>query len=95
MDYDTDNKTMATLRRQLRRAHEEYYRRKRYDKVDYYMLIALISCNFLLKKGTHLFMSTVLNCIFYFCSDYMNCVMEALELEDTIRNYEQRGVSGW
>nr|CAB3467496.1 unnamed protein product [Digitaria exilis] len=29
MDYDTDNKTMATLRRQLRRAHEEYYRRKR------------------------------------------------------------------
>jgi hypothetical protein len=56
MDYDTDNKTMATLRRQLRRAHEEYYRRK---------------------------------------SDYMNCVMEALELEDTIRNYEQRGVSGW
>lgn len=31
MDYDTDNKTMATLRRQLRKAHEEYYRRKRYD----------------------------------------------------------------
>jgi hypothetical protein len=29
MDYDTDEKTMATLRRQLRRAHEEYYRRKR------------------------------------------------------------------
>ncbi|KAG2605468.1 hypothetical protein PVAP13_4NG072300 [Panicum virgatum] len=56
MDYDTDNKTMATLRRQLRRAHEEYYRRK---------------------------------------SDYMNYVMEALELEDTIRNYEQRGASGW
>ncbi|CAN6164582.1 unnamed protein product [Urochloa humidicola] len=56
MDYDTDNKTMATLRRQLRRAHEEFYRRK---------------------------------------SDYMNCVMEALELEDTIRNYEQRDASGW
>ncbi|KAG2481804.1 hypothetical protein PVAP13_J222101 [Panicum virgatum] len=55
MDYDTDNKTMATLRRQLRRAHEEYYRRK---------------------------------------SDYLNCVMKALELEDTIRNYEQRGASG-
>lgn len=31
MDYDTDNKTMATLQRQLRKAHEEYYRRKRYD----------------------------------------------------------------
>ncbi|CAL5037549.1 unnamed protein product [Urochloa decumbens] len=56
MDYDTDNKTMATLRRQLRRAHEEYYRRK---------------------------------------SDYMNCVMEALELEDTIRNFDQRDASGW
>ncbi|KAF8660797.1 hypothetical protein HU200_057383 [Digitaria exilis] len=56
MDYDTDNKTMATLRRQLRRAHEEYYRRK---------------------------------------SEYMNCVMEALELEDTIRNYEQRDANGW
>ncbi|OQU76068.1 hypothetical protein SORBI_3010G087300 [Sorghum bicolor] len=56
MDYDTDNKTMATLRRQLRKAHEEYYRRK---------------------------------------SDYMTCVVEALELEDTIRNYEQRDASGW
>jgi hypothetical protein len=30
MDYDTDDKSMATLRRQLRRAHEEYYRCKRY-----------------------------------------------------------------
>nr|CAB3504508.1 unnamed protein product [Digitaria exilis] len=29
MDYDTDDKSMATLRRQLRRAHEEYYRCKR------------------------------------------------------------------
>ncbi|PWZ18864.1 LMBR1 domain-containing protein 2 A [Zea mays] len=56
MDYDSDNKTMATLRRQLRKAHEEYYRRK---------------------------------------SDYMTCVVEALELEDTIRNYEQRDASGW
>ncbi|CAD6337208.1 unnamed protein product [Miscanthus lutarioriparius] len=56
MDYDTDNKTMGTLRRQLRKAHEEYYRRK---------------------------------------SDYMTCVVEALELEDTIRNYEQRDASGW
>nr|CAB3470018.1 unnamed protein product [Digitaria exilis] len=27
--------------------------------------------------------------------EYMNCVMEALELEDTIRNYEQRGANGW
>lgn len=28
MDYDTDDKSMATLRRQLRRAREEYYRYK-------------------------------------------------------------------
>lgn len=30
MDYDTDEKSMATLRRHLRRAREEYYRYKRY-----------------------------------------------------------------
>lgn len=29
MDYDTDEKTMATLRRQLRGAREEYYRCRR------------------------------------------------------------------
>lgn len=56
MDYDTDDKSMATLRRQLRRAHEEYYRCK---------------------------------------SEYMTCVMEALKLEDTIKNYENRGANGW
>ncbi|KQK18966.1 hypothetical protein BRADI_1g45660v3 [Brachypodium distachyon] len=56
MDYDTDGKTMAALRRRLRRAHEEYCRCK---------------------------------------SKYANYVMEALELEDTIRNYEQRDADGW
>lgn len=56
MDYDTDDKSMATLRRQLRRAHEEYYRCK---------------------------------------SEYMTCVMEALKLEDTIKNYERRDANGW
>lgn len=30
MDYDTDDKTMAALRRQLRKAREEYYRYKRF-----------------------------------------------------------------
>lgn len=30
MDYDTDEKSMATLRRHLRYAREEYYRCKRY-----------------------------------------------------------------
>ncbi|KAJ1281132.1 hypothetical protein BS78_04G285200 [Paspalum vaginatum] len=56
MDYDTDDKSMATLRRQLRRAYEEYYRCK---------------------------------------SEYMTCVMEALKLEDTIKNYEHRDANGW
>ncbi|KAL5207013.1 hypothetical protein ABZP36_031448 [Zizania latifolia] len=55
MDYDTDDKTMATLRRQLRRAHEEYYRCK---------------------------------------SEYMTYVMEALELEDTVKNNELRDANG-
>jgi hypothetical protein len=35
MDYDTDDKSMATLRRQLRRAHEEYYRCKRYYRMNH------------------------------------------------------------
>ncbi|KAG8092713.1 hypothetical protein GUJ93_ZPchr0012g19661 [Zizania palustris] len=56
MDYDTDENTMAALRRRLRRANEEYYRCK---------------------------------------SKYMMYVMESLELEDTIKNYEQRDANGW
>nr|XP_048337206.1 LMBR1 domain-containing protein 2 homolog A-like isoform X2 [Ziziphus jujuba var. spinosa] len=56
MDYDTDNKSMAMLRRRLRIAREEYYRYK---------------------------------------SEYMNFVLEALELEDTIKNYECRVATGW
>ncbi|XP_043721973.1 LMBR1 domain-containing protein 2 homolog A-like isoform X2 [Telopea speciosissima] len=56
MDYDTDEKSMAALRRQLRRAREEYYRYK---------------------------------------SEYMTNVTEALELEDTIKNYEHRSATGW
>lgn len=30
-----------------------------------------------------------------FCSEYMTYVMEALELEDTVRNYERRNSTGW
>ncbi|XP_074294451.1 uncharacterized protein LOC141622300 [Silene latifolia] len=56
MDYDEDDKSMATLRRQLRLAHEDYYRYK---------------------------------------SEYMTHVLAALELEDTIKNYELRDVTGW
>ncbi|KAF8012253.1 hypothetical protein BT93_I0398 [Corymbia citriodora subsp. variegata] len=56
MDYDTDEKSMATLRRHLRGAREEYYRYK---------------------------------------SEYLTCVLEALELEDVIKNYERRDAIGW
>ncbi|KAF5738009.1 LMBR1 domain-containing protein 2 A isoform X1 [Tripterygium wilfordii] len=56
MDYDTDEKSMATLRRLLRGAREEYYRYK---------------------------------------SEYMTYVIAALELEDTIKNYERRSSTGW
>ncbi|KAK9949476.1 hypothetical protein M0R45_004994 [Rubus argutus] len=56
MDYDTDEKSMATLRRHLRGTKEEYYRYK---------------------------------------SEYMTYVTEALELEDTVKNYERRSSTGW
>ncbi|XP_050894715.1 uncharacterized protein LOC127101371 isoform X1 [Lathyrus oleraceus] len=56
MDYDTDEKSMATLRRHLRGAIEEYCRYK---------------------------------------SEYMTYVLEALELEDTTKNYERRNIIGW
>ncbi|GAU45308.1 hypothetical protein TSUD_300370 [Trifolium subterraneum] len=56
MDYDTDEKSMAKLRRHLRNAREEYYRYK---------------------------------------SEYITYVQEALELEDTIKNYERRDSTGW
>ncbi|MFS8034941.1 putative LMBR1-like membrane protein [Helianthus anomalus] len=56
MNYDADEKSMATLRRRLRGAREEYYRYK---------------------------------------SEYLTHVMEALKLEETIKNYEQRNENGW
>jgi hypothetical protein len=37
MDYDTDEKTMAALRRRLRIAHEEYCRCKRYNMLNQYI----------------------------------------------------------
>ncbi|XP_009774988.1 uncharacterized protein LOC107812859 isoform X3 [Nicotiana tabacum] len=56
MDYDTDAKTMAALRRQLKIAREKYCRYR---------------------------------------SEYMNFVTQALELEDTIKNFEHRSGTGW
>jgi hypothetical protein len=29
------------------------------------------------------------------CSEYTTCVMEALKLEDTIKNYERCDANGW
>ncbi|XP_047163131.1 LMBR1 domain-containing protein 2 homolog A-like isoform X1 [Vigna umbellata] len=56
MDYDRDEKSMASLRRRLKRAREQYYRYR---------------------------------------SEYTKFVLEALELEDTIKNYERRDITGW
>ncbi|RHN62692.1 putative LMBR1-like membrane protein [Medicago truncatula] len=56
MDYDTDEKSMASLRRRLRRAREQYYRYR---------------------------------------SEYTKFVLEALELEDTVKNYDRRDSTGW
>ncbi|KAG8642841.1 hypothetical protein MANES_12G130000v8 [Manihot esculenta] len=56
MDYDTDEKSMATLRRHLRGAREGYCRYK---------------------------------------SEYMTFVLEALELEDTIKNFEHGSSTRW
>ncbi|TYI94840.1 hypothetical protein E1A91_D02G233600v1 [Gossypium mustelinum] len=56
MDYNTDHKSMAMLRRRLRIAREEYCRYR---------------------------------------SEYSSFVLEALELEDTVRNYERRNITGW
>ncbi|KAK7363109.1 hypothetical protein VNO77_05239 [Canavalia gladiata] len=56
MDYDTDEKSMAALRRRLKIAREQYYRYR---------------------------------------SEYTKFVLEALELEDTIKNFERRNAIGW
>ena len=53
MDYDTDDKTMATLRRQLRRAHEEYYRCKRYGGINQQRMILLFVYLLVLSSTTN------------------------------------------
>lgn len=49
MDYDTDEKSMATLRRQLRRAREEYYRYKRYGLLAQFKFF-FVDCHSLLMR---------------------------------------------
>ncbi|XP_058731427.1 uncharacterized protein LOC131603172 isoform X2 [Vicia villosa] len=56
MDYDTDEKSMASLRRRLRRARVQYYRYR---------------------------------------SEYTKFVLEALELEDTVKNCDSRDATRW
>lgn len=42
------------------------------------------------------FFSICISLIFFFiCSEYMTYVLEALELEDTVKNYERRHATGW
>lgn len=33
--------------------------------------------------------------LYFVFSEYMTFVMEALELEDTMKNHERRGATGW
>lgn len=37
----------------------------------------------------------LLSLLLSFCSEYTKFVLEALELEDTIKNYERRDTTGW
>ncbi|KAK6282326.1 hypothetical protein POUND7_016151 [Theobroma cacao] len=82
MDYDTDEKSMATLRRRLRIAREEYCRYRRYTAMW-------------LVKIFNGWYSTIFQNQRSFCSEYMSFVLEALELEDTVKNYERRDATGW
>ena len=51
MDYDTDEKSMATLRRHLRNAKDEYYRYKRYGYLSNgHVLYRLCYCSITLKS---------------------------------------------
>lgn len=63
MDYDADEKSMATLRRHLRGAREEYYRCKRYSY-----------CCWLIHKLVLHTCAAVECCITTFCS----CVLQLI-----------------
>ncbi|KAH1215461.1 LMBR1 domain-containing protein 2 [Glycine max] len=76
MDYDTDDKSMAALRRRLTKAREQYYRYRRYTLICLLFSICTYSLQVLNKL--------------IFCSEYTKFVLEALELEDTIKDYERQ-----
>ncbi|KAL5982298.1 hypothetical protein ACLOJK_016369 [Asimina triloba] len=64
MDYDTDEKTMATLRRQLRRAREEYYRYKRVHTIDLvHHVVHKLVWRCILRKQLEKVLAVVLGCM--------------------------------
>lgn len=60
MDYDTDEKSMATLRRHLRGAREEYYRYKRFADFLSNICTFFRSCLPLLNSCAFSFPSTLI-----------------------------------
>ncbi|KAH9712874.1 LMBR1-like membrane protein [Citrus sinensis] len=62
MDYDTDEKSMATLRRHLRRAREEYYRYKRslYRKLSKWWFFAEFVWKCILRKQIQKLLAIIL-----------------------------------
>ncbi|KAF5943642.1 hypothetical protein HYC85_017719 [Camellia sinensis] len=94
MDYDTDEKSMAALRRQLKRAREEYYRYKRFamDLPTRFACMARLVAK--ITPDPWLIIKPALSST-DFHSEYMNFVMETLELEETVKNYDRRDATGW
>ncbi|KAL2585925.1 hypothetical protein AAZV13_13G022800 [Glycine max] len=90
MDYDTDDKSMAALRRRLTKAREQYYRYRRYTLICLTLhpsVYVIDSLDTLQEKNV---MSSFSTCYF----EYTKFVLEALELEDTIKDYERRHATG-
>lgn len=83
MDYDTDEKSMATLRRQLRIAREDYYGYKRYAKtnllvcfylskmINSYQVISLIlwffHCNLVILFSSQVELEKIPPCLLEIC----------------------------
>ncbi|CAK9170838.1 unnamed protein product [Ilex paraguariensis] len=110
MDYDTDEKSMATLRCNLRGAREEYCRYKSLTRVE---ILKFLASHQLQKEGDcnkntvgiyrpdlRFSLKQQLCCsdfisVFDVGNEYLTYVREALELEDTMKNYERRNATGW
>lgn len=103
MDYDTDEKSMATLRRHLRNAKDEYYRYKRFRDLSVaFVLICfrayLYEENLSIQLSMLVFIQEFDSCYVSLgdvCSEYLTNVTEALTLEDTMKNYERCSSTGW